>query len=237
MTLKDASFFAPFDGNVANLVAQPCILTFKLPTDIPVSDYPIPIYIYTKKLSPDPIMDNSYLLSVDTSPSADFRYIYMAPYLGFDSNNQPIPHYVQFVTNSSASNETIKLQGDLFSTSSIILNTVTSSATLLPQINTLSFTPSPAPQVTGTLITMKFTIPAGSNAIAPYVIRIFTNKLEFVSTTSGTSCIWDNYTKSYVYTTTSTGVQTLTFKTKTIDNVEVIRVGGEKFAYITGSRS
>lgn len=232
MVLKDAAFFTPIGGNVANLVAQPCIITFKLPTDIPITDYPIPIYIYTKKLSPDPIIPNSSLLSVDTSPSADFRYVYMAPYLGFDSNNQPIPHYIQFVTNNTSSNETVSLGSDLFATSAINLNTITS----LSQINNLSFTPNPAPQVGGTLITVRFTIPNVSYTTAPYSIRIFTSKLEYVSTTSGVSCVWDNNINAYIYTTNSIGVQTLTFKTKNSNNTEVIRVGGDKFAYITGSR-
>lgn len=215
---------------IASGVGQIVNLSFKFPADISPAVFPMPIYVTTKKLSPDPSV-GSQNLSIDPSPSGDYRYIYMAPYLGFNADGvTPKAHNIFMVSNSPSTNENVKLSAELFNDAMMQITSANMSA-----LTAMSFTPNPVMRTAGTPVTLYFTIPAGQTA--PYQIGIFTDHLEYVSQSTGTSCEWDNEQVCYVYTTSTTGIQTIQFKTKDAASDEIVRIDGYRFASIWTSRT
>lgn len=104
----------PADGRVQNDIGQPVSIRFKMPVDISPALFPIPVYITTKRFSPD-VEQNR--LSVDVS-DGDFRYVYYAPYL-VDGGGQPMFHTIYFVSNSPNTQESVTIASDMFNTTNI----------------------------------------------------------------------------------------------------------------------
>ncbi len=104
----------PANGVVANQLGQRVSITFKMPVDIAPHHFPIPVYITTKRFSPDA---SQSALSVDVS-GGDFRYVYYAPYL-VDADNLPLTHTIHMVSNSPDTNETVTLSSDLFNDATV----------------------------------------------------------------------------------------------------------------------
>lgn len=216
---------------VANLVGQPVGITFSFPPDITPAIFPLPVYIYSKKLSPDPTKEGIQPLSIDSEGNRTFRYVYMAPYLGNDANDVPVPHTVYLVSSTPSSNEDILLASDYFNEVSIQLRSES-----LPALSNLQFDPNPVLKLKGQPVVLTFTIPEVTDKTLPYKIRIHTDYLEFVSTT-GLNCLWDAALGTYYYTTNTTGSQSITFKTKQAESSEFVRIDGDRFASISTRRT
>ncbi len=105
---------APADGVVANAIGQQVSISFKMPVDIAPHHFPIPVYITTKRFSPNATLST---LSVDVS-GGDFRYVYYAPYL-VDSDNQPLTHTLHLVSNSLNTDETVTLSAEMFNDATV----------------------------------------------------------------------------------------------------------------------
>lgn len=215
---------------VSNLIGQPVTITFSLPPDISPTVFPLPIYIYSKRLSPDPTKEGIQPLSIDPKPNNTFRYIYMAPYLGNDDNDVPKPHTIYLVSSTPSSNEEVILASDFFNNVPIRLKSEN-----IPALGNVKFNPNPVIRKAGEPIVLTFSIPDIADKTLPYRIRIHTDYLEFVSTT-GLDCIWDKTLGVYYYTTEKAGNQSITFKTKQAESSEYVRIDGDRFASTTVKR-
>lgn len=110
----------PVDGYVDKKAGTPVSISFTFPADLEQEQFPIPVYLYSKKLSPNIQSDNNEgNLAVDFTPDGDYRYVYVAPYKGLDSNNNPIIHTIYLKTVFSEISETVMLDADLFDSRSI----------------------------------------------------------------------------------------------------------------------
>ncbi len=105
---------APANGLVAAELGEPVSISFKMPVDIAPHHFPIPVYITTKRFSPDPSYGQ---LSVNIS-GGDYRYVYYAPYL-VDADNRPLPHTIHLVSNSPNANEAIALSAEMFNDATV----------------------------------------------------------------------------------------------------------------------
>ena len=216
---------------VGNSVGQPVTITFSFPPDISPAVFPLPVYIYTKKLSPDPTKEGIQPLSIDPKPNNTFRYVYMAPYLGNDANDVPIPHTAYLVSSTPFSDENVILGSDYFNDVPI---TIKSEA--MPALSNITFNPNPALSRKDEPVVLTFDIPKVSDETLPYRIRIHTDYLKYVSST-GLNCVWDDAMGVYYYYTNTTGRQSITFKTTQADNSEYVRIDGDRFASTTVKRS
>ncbi|MGL4328860.1 MAG: fimbrial protein [Tannerellaceae bacterium] len=105
----------PADGYVDKKTGAPVSISFTFPADLEQEQFPIPVYLYTKGLSPKVQGgNNDGNLSIDSTPDGSYRYIYMAPYKGFDAMNNPIIHTIHLQTIFSYISETVVLDSDLF---------------------------------------------------------------------------------------------------------------------------
>ncbi len=201
---------------VANATDQPLDLHFTIPSSLAESDFPMPIYITTQKLSPNLDAGGTPLSLSFTG--GQYRYVYMA--------EGPGEQVAYFTTNSASSDEQITIGGDYFRNATYALTTVS-----IPPLTNLSFSPNGTglPAQKGQTVTMTFTIPVVANVNPPFNINIHTTRLTFVSSTTGTATA-TNY--GYRYTTTRTGTQTLVFRTSQADNDEYVRVDEERYASV-----
>lgn len=216
---------------VGNSVGQPVTITFSFPPDISPAVFPMPVYIYTKKLSPDPTKEGIQPLSIDPRPNNTFRYVYMAPYLGNDANDVPIPHTAYMVSATPSTNEDVILASDYFNDVPILVRSEN-----MPALSNIKFNPNPVLSNMNEPVVLTFDIPEVADKTLPYKIRIHTDYLEYVSTT-GLDCVWDNVMGVYYYTTNKTGSQSITFKTNKIESSEYVRIDGDRFASTTVKRS
>jgi hypothetical protein len=106
----------PTDGRVAGSVGAALEISFRMPVDISPSLFPMPIYITTKRFSPDTSRGE---LSVDVS-GGDFRYVYDAPYL-VDANDQPLTHTIYLVSNSTDPAEVITISSETFGSTTVTI--------------------------------------------------------------------------------------------------------------------
>lgn len=110
----------PVNGIVDKVAGTPVSISFTFPADLPQEQFPISVYIYSKKLSPNvQSSDNEGNLSIDPTPDGGYRYVYTAPYKGLDSNNNPMTHTVHLKTVFAEIDETVVLDADLFNPRSI----------------------------------------------------------------------------------------------------------------------
>lgn len=110
----------PADGYVDKKAGAPVSISFTFPVDLEQEQFPIPVFLYTKGLSPNvQIGNNDGNLSIDSTPDGSYRYIYMAPYKGLDAMNNPIIHTIHLQTIFSYISETVVLDSDLFHSQSI----------------------------------------------------------------------------------------------------------------------
>ena len=224
----------PNDGNsptncvVANQVGQPVTITFCFPPDISPDIFPLPVYVYSKKLSPDPTKMGVNPLSVDPLPNGTFRYVYMAPYLGNDANDIPHTHTIYLVSSTPSSNEEMILASEYFNNVPMQLRSVN-----IPPLNNIKFNPNPVLKLKDQPVDLTFDIPVVSDQTLPYRIRIHTDYLEYVSTTTGVKCEWDEGLGLYVYETNTTDNQKISFKVKQIESSEYVRIDGDRFTSST----
>ena len=224
----------PNDGNsptncvVANQVGQPVTITFCFPPDISPDIFPLPVYVYSKKLSPDPTKMGVNPLSVDPLPNGTFRYVYMAPYLGNDANDRPHTHTIYLVSSTPSSNEEMILASEYFNNVPMQLRSVN-----IPPLNNIKFNPNPVLKLKDQPVDLTFDIPVVSDQTLPYRIRIHTDYLEYVSTTTGVKCEWDEELGLYVYETNTTDNQKISFKVKQIESSEYVRIDGDRFTSST----
>lgn len=203
-------------ASVANATDQPVELRFTIPNTMNESEFPMPIYISSRKLSPN-LQGNTSDLEVDVQ-GGQYRYIYIAEGIG--------EQVVSFVTNSTNSTETITISGDYFRDATYALNTV-----LRQPLTNLNFTPNGdalAAQKNQT-VNMTFTIPIVVGVLPPFAINIHTNDLTFQSAASGT-VVATNF--GYTYTTNNTGNHTVVFRTNKADNEEYVRIDESRYASI-----
>lgn len=219
-------------ATVANQISQPVTISFSFPPDISPSVFPLPIYIYSKKLSPDPTKEGVQPLSTDPLVSGTYRYVYMAPYKGNDSNGVPIPNTVYFVTSTPSANEEIMISSEYFNDANVKLQ-----SNSIPTLSNISFSPNPTLRLINEDVSLSFNIPESADKTLPYRIRIHTDKLGYVSTPTGSSCVWNDILGLYEYTTNQIGIQTINFKTTQIFNDEFVRIDGDRFGSITGRRT
>lgn len=222
----------PTDCTVGNLVGQPVTIAFSFPPDISPALFPLPVYVYTKKLSPDPTKMGIDPLSIDPLPNGTFRYVYMAPYLGNDVNDVPHAHTIYLVTSTPASNEDIVLASEYFNDVTIKLQSAS-----VPVLNNVKFNPNPVLKLKDQPVDLTFDIPVVADQTLPYKIRIYTDYLEYVSTTTGVKCVWDEMLGVYVYTTNTAGSQKISFKVKQAESSEYVRIDGDRFASTTIRRT
>lgn len=219
-------------GIVAAQVSQPATISFSFPPDMSPSVFPLPIYIYSKKLSPDPTKEGIQPLSTDPLVSGTFRYVYMAPYKGLDAQGVPVPHTVYFVTSTPSSGETITIASEFFNDATVQLQSVS-----IPALSGFSFSPNLTKRIVGDAVELKFTIPQPSDNTLPYRIRIHTDYLEYVSTSTGINCVWNDALGLYEYTTNQVGEQSIRFKTTRALSDETVRIDGDRFASISKRRT
>lgn len=217
---------------VANTIGQPVRITFSFPPDISPAIFPLPVYIYSNKLSPDPTKEGIQPLSIDPKPNKTFRYIYMAPYLGNDANDVPMQHTIYLVSSTPSSNENIILASDYFNDVPIQLRSEN-----MPAIDNARFNPNPTVRLSGTPVVLTFNIPDVPDKTLPYRIRIHTDYLEYVSQSTGLNCVWDQMMEVYYYTTNTPGPQSITFKTTKDESSEYVRIDGDRFASSTIKRT
>lgn len=200
---------------IANGLGQHVSLHFTIPNTINAEDFPMPVYITTKKLSPDFQAASGKDISTDFT-NGQYRYKYIARNSG--------EQVVSFTTNSSDNAETIILEGDYMN--SAPFNIVSTNQTALTNLN---FIPNgdALPAQTGQTVTMTFDIPVVAGVTSPYTVKIITSKLSFVSSSTGSAATTSS---GYLYTTNQTGTQTLIFKTNSADNEEYIQIYGDKYA-------
>lgn len=220
------------DCVVANMVGQPVTITFAFPPDISPAIFPLPVYVYSKKLSPDPTKMGVDALSIDPLPNNTFRYVYMAPYKGNDANDVPYTHTIYLVSSTTSSNEDVILTSDYFNDVTINLRSAS-----IPALSNVSFNPDPVLKLKDEPVQLTFDIPEVADNTLPYHIRIHTDYLMYVSTPTGLDCIWDEDLGVYTYTTNTTGSQRISFKTKQPESSEYVRIDGDRFAAITVRRT
>lgn len=220
------------DCVVANMVGQPVTITFAFPPDISPTVFPLPVYVYSKKLSPDPTKMGVDALSIDPLPNNTFRYVYMAPYKGNDANDVPYTHTIYLVSSTTSSNEDVILTSDYFNDVTINLRSAS-----IPALSNVSFNPDPVLNLKDEPVQLTFDIPEVADNTQPYHIRIHTDYLTYVSTPTGLDCIWDEDLGVYTYTTNTTGSQRISFKTKQPESSEYVRIDGDRFAAITVRRT
>ncbi|MGL6179610.1 MAG: hypothetical protein ACRC13_10480 [Tannerellaceae bacterium] len=105
----------PVNGIVDKAAGTPVSISFTFPADLEQEQFPISVYIYSKKLSPNvQSSNNEGNLSIDTTLEGSYRYVYTAPYKGLDSNNNPVIHTVHLKTVFSEIDEVVVLDADLF---------------------------------------------------------------------------------------------------------------------------
>ncbi len=203
-------------SKVANAADQPFDLHFTVPSSLAESDFPMPVYITTRKLSPN-LDAGGEALSLDFT-GGQYRYVYMA--------EGPGEHVAYFTTNSANSDETVTIGGDYFRNAAFALQTV-----VIPPLTNLVFSPNGSGLTAqkGQSVTMTFTVPVVAGVNPPYNINIHTARLTFVSSTTGTATATDF---GYRYITTRTGTQTLVFKTSQADSDEYVRVDEERYASV-----
>ena len=220
------------DCVVANMVGQPVTITFAFPPDISPAVFPLPVYVYSKKLSPDPTKMGVDALSIDPLPNNTFRYVYMAPYKGNDANDVPYTHTIYLVSSTTSSNEDVILTSDYFNDVTINLRSAS-----IPALSNVSFNPDPVLKLKDEPVQLTFDIPEVADNTLPYHIRIHTDYLTYVSTPTGLDCIWDEDLGVYTYTTNTTGSQRISFKTKQPESSEYVRIDGDRFAAIPVRRT
>ena len=213
---------------VANEIGQPVTITFSFPPDISPHLFPLPVYIYSRKLSPDPTKEGIQPLSVDPTPNNTFRYVYMAPYLDNDAYDVPVPHKLYLVTSTPSANEDVILASNYFNDVKIQLR-----STIMPALENVLFDPNPVIKIGGTPVTLSFDIPDVPDKSLPYKIRIHSDYL----TSIDSNCIWDEVMGVFYYTTRTAGNQQVAFKTKQAESAEYVRIDGDRFASITVKRS
>lgn len=167
---------------------------------------------------------NSNLFLHSSDPN-DYKYVYTATEGG--------RHSLHFVTIFPSTEETIQLSSDFFNNKTIQITPQS-----LPSLAALNFTPNAASlrAITGRDVKMTFSIPNGISGGAPYNIRIFTEKLENPVTSNGSTCT-PIEGGGFLYTTQSTGVQTIDFKTSFANSDEIVRIDGDRMASTSFSRS
>ncbi|MGL5683296.1 MAG: fimbrial protein [Marinifilaceae bacterium] len=213
--------------------AQPVTIHFNFLADVAEALFPVPVYIYSKHLSPDPSITNpDKKIHIDATLPGEFRYVYMAPYLGLDENNKPITHTMHFVTNSPSFNEEIKIESEMFNPSVLSINTSKDGFGIISDLQ-FSNNGDSMLSIAGTETTMSFSIAPSKNIVPPYRINIFTEKLEFLETSTGETCVWNEKLYCYEYTTKTEGIQYLTFKSRVDDCDETIRIDGYRFNSVT----
>ncbi|WP_042372844.1 hypothetical protein [Bacteroides neonati] len=220
------------DCVVANMVGQPVTITFAFPPDISPAVFPLPVYVYSKKLSPDPTKMGVDALSIDPLPNNTFRYVYMAPYKGNDANDVPHTHTIYLVSSTTSSNEDVILTSDYFNDVTINLRSAS-----IPALSNVSFNPNPVFKLKDEPVQLTFDIPVVADNTLPYHIRIHTDYLAYVSTATGLDCVWDEELGVYIYTTNTTGNQRISFKTKQPESSGYVRIDGDRFAAITVRRT
>lgn len=216
---------------VANAVGQPVTIIFSFPPDVAPEIFPLPVYVYSAKLSPDPTKEGIQPLAVDPNPDKTFRYIYMAPYLGNDKNDVPMPHAIYLVTSTPSSNEDVILASDYFNDVPIQLKSEN-----MPALSNIKFDPNPVLKLKEQPVVLTFDIPEVTDKPLPYKMWIHTDYLEYVST-ARTDCVWDNAMGAYCYTTHTAGSQNITFKTTRAESGEYVRLDGDCFASVSMKRT
>lgn len=221
----DFNFVAATPDQIANAVGQPVQITFEFPENVLSYAFPMKVYIHTKRLSPD-VFTGGDQLSLDSSESGEYRYVYTA--------HQGGRHMIHFITNSPSTNETVYVEADMFNISSVKIG----SSTMLPLTN-FTFTPNGVDlkPKKGEIVHMSVNIPGGQTP--PYELRFYTLKLELMEMPSeeGVSIRPMESGAGYIYTTNRTGVHTATFKTKFNESKEYTRMGGAQFGSIGADRS
>lgn len=110
----------PIDGYVDKKAGAPVSISFTFPADLEQEQFPIPVYLYTKGLSPKVQNDNrAGGLSIEPTPEGSYRYVYMAPYKGLSVDNHPIIHTINLETVFSSIDEVVILDADQFKSKSI----------------------------------------------------------------------------------------------------------------------
>lgn len=222
----------PSECYVAEMVGQSVTITFAFPSDISPSVFPLPVYIYSQKLSPDPTKMGIDALSIDPLPNNTYRYVYMAPYKG-NENSAPVSHTIYLTTSTPLTNENVSLKADYFNPSIIRVKSKN-----IPALDNVLFTPVIKRE--GEPVTLSFSIPEVPDKTLPYKIRIHTDYLAFDPTASdntGLDCVWDDVLGVYVYKTNTAGAQKIKFKTNRGDSDEYVRIDGDRFASTTVRRS
>ena len=91
-------------GSVGNAINQPADIVFHFPIDASQSLFPVPVRIYTNKLTPVPGSG----MTIETG-GGRFWYVFNAPYVA------PGAEYtLNFVSNSTNTNEIVRLEADRF---------------------------------------------------------------------------------------------------------------------------
>ncbi len=138
----------PADGIVANNLGEPVSISFKMPVDISPHLFPIPVYITSRRFSPDVSRSR---LSINVNEGS-YRYVYYAPYL-VDADNQPLAHTIYMVSNSPDTEEIVTLSADMFNDATVQFgNRLAFTGT--------SLTPASVPRLAGSPVDVGFRLPA-----------------------------------------------------------------------------
>ncbi len=103
----------PANRIVPTTIGSPVSITFKMPDNISESLFPLPIRIYTRKLTPTAASG----LSIEYG-NGDYWYVYNAPYR-LDGDDKQAEHTIEFVSNSTRTEEVVTLAADRFNDANV----------------------------------------------------------------------------------------------------------------------